>query len=232
MLRPRESIFAFRDAIALERISRKSGKVKSSARKLKKKSTSEKAPRSYDNSSRAQRVKADRQLIVQTMVQILVEKKGTEATFEEIAERTGISERTIYRFFKNKTELHRETNLYLTDYLKAGMDQIGSMDMASFAKHTFELFDRNEPLVLAYIYSSFGQEARKLFREKLNQAIIAKVRQEKPLELTPENLKKIAVIVSLVNAKIWHDIKVDFGFSGTQMGDSMAWAIRSLIDAL
>ncbi len=191
-----------------------------------------KRPRAYDNSTRAGKSAETQKAILESLVQLLVEKKGGEFTFEELAERTGISERTIFRFYGNKEELHRELSAYLMSYLKVGMEKIGVMDIATFAKDSFELFDRHEPLMLAYIYSSFGQEARKLFREKLNATIIEKILSEKPVEMNEANKKKIAVIVSMINAKIWHDIKTDFGFSGQQMGDSIAWAVRSLIRSL
>lgn len=199
---------------------------------IKTKQKLKRSVRPYDNTARAEKSAETQKAILLSLVQLLVEKKGGEVTFEEIAKRTGISERTIFRFYGNKEELHRELSAYLVTYLKAGMEKISVMNVAAFAKDSFELFDRYEPLMLAYIYSSFGQEARKLFREKLNAAIIEKILSEKPVEQTETNKKRIAVIVSLINAKVWHDIKTDFGFNGAEIGDSIAWAVRTLIRAL
>ncbi len=186
--------------------------------------------RAYDNASRAKKSSQNQKLIVETLVELLVERKGGEVTFEAIAKRAKISDRTIYRFFKDKEALHQEMDRYLLTYLQAGMEQLDTMDVAGFAKNAYALFDRHEPLLIAYLYSPFGQEARLMFRKKLNHFIIAKVMQQKKLTMTKDTEKKLAVVVSLVNAKIWHDIRSDFGYTGQEMGDTMKWAVDTLLN--
>ena len=191
------------------------------------------ARRGYDNSARTEKAKANQQHIIETLVEFLVERKGGEVTFEEIAQRSGISERTIYRFFRNKEELHRETNEYLTSYLRDGMQKIEALNVAGFGKEAFSLFDKYENLTLAYLYSRFGQEARVLFRARLNEAVIANILEEKPVDRNdPIVAKKLALITTLISAKIWSDIKTDFGYTGEQIGDTVEWALKALINAL
>lgn len=205
---------------------------KARGRKPAPKSGDKSPARGYDNSARVQKSVANQQLILQTLVKLLVEKKGAEVTFEEIAESTGISERTIYRFYKNKEELHRELNVYLTGYLREGVENIGAMKIPAFAKYSFELFDRYEDLFTAYVTSTFGQEARRVFRQKLNLAIIEKILAERGITLDVETHRRLAVIVSLISAKVWHDVRVDFGFNGKEMAGPIEWAVQTLLDSL
>lgn len=188
--------------------------------------------RAYDNSSRRQSSEANRKLILETLVILLVEKKGAEVTFKEIAARCGLAERSIFRFYEDKAALHAEMDHYLTTYIEASVAQLRELDVAGFAKNAFRLFDQYESLVQAYIYSPFGQTARMLFRKKLNKLITMKLVQEKPLPAGEETAKRIAIICSLINAKIWNDIKIDHGYSGAEMGDAVKWAIDALVKSL
>lgn len=186
--------------------------------------------RGYNNESRRQKSEASRQTIIETLVKLLVERKGGTVTFEEIAKASGVSVRSVYRFFKDKETLHEAMDNYLFSYLSAGEEQLAKLDVGGFGRNAFELFDKYENLTLAYLYSPFGLEARKLFRKKLNDSIKTKILERRPINMTPENEKKLALIMSIVNAKIWHDIKTDSGYTGVEMGPSVDWALRTLID--
>ena len=201
----------------------------------KKKSRNEHAkksnkPRKYDNSSRSAKSEQTEKNIIQALVALLVERRGGEVAMDEIAQKTGISERTIFRFFKDKKTLHQAMDEYLFSYLQASAEQMQALDFVGFGKNAYLLFDRHESLTMAYLLSPFGQEARTLFRKKLNQAMVTKIAAEKKLEVTPERLRRLALITSLVNAKIWYDIKTDFGFSGAEMSQSVEWALTTLLE--
>lgn len=182
--------------------------------------------------ARLEKVGETRKVIIETLVEFLVERKGGVVTFEEIAERSGISVRSIYRLFSDKESLHRAMDEYLLSYLAAGDQNLAELDVPGFGRKAFSLFEKHDKLMMAYLYSPFGQEMRMLFRKKLNTAMTAKILAKKKIDLNPENRHRLALIVSLVNAKIWHDIKVDTGFTGDEMGPALQWALTALIDAL
>lgn len=188
-----------------------------------------KSKRSYNNASREEASAQNRQVIIQTLVDLLVEKKGGDVTFSEIAKRSGLAERSIYRFYNDKAAMHTELDQYLTYYVQSSVEKLQDMSVSEFAKNAFYLFDQYESLVLAYVYSPFGREARQRFHIQLNKLIEEKLLKQKPMKKNQDLAKKVAVICSLINAKIWHDIREDFGYSGAEMGDTIKWAIESLI---
>ncbi len=188
------------------------------------------AKREYDNASRRLKSQENRKIIVDTLVQLLVEKKGGEVTFEAIAKRAKISERTIYRFFKDKAALHQEIDRLLASFLAEGYSRIADLPLPEFGRFAFKLFDRHEPLVFAYLFSPFGYEARCAFRKRLNQAVIAKVHANFPKSNSPDKQKRIAFITALISAKVWHDIRIDYDYTGEEMGDSIAWAVETLLN--
>lgn len=188
------------------------------------------AKRGYDNALRRKKSEENQKLIIDTLVHLLVEKKGGEVTFEAIAKRAKISERTIYRFFKDKAALHQEMGRYISAFLTEGYSRVDELHAPDFGTFAFTLFDKYEPLVDAYLYSRFGYDARRAFRKRLNEAIIKNIHDKKPHTSHPEKAKRLAFVASLISAQLWHDIRVDFGYSGEEMGDTVAWAISTLLE--
>jgi AcrR family transcriptional regulator len=201
-------------------------------KKTRKKAKPRIKTRAYDNSRRTKTSAENKQQIVTALVELLVEKKGGDVTFKEIAERTGLAERSIYRFYEDKETLHGELDQYLSSYLEASVNQMQQLSVSGFAQNAFLLFDKHQALVQAYLYSPFGRTARILFRKKLNKLIAAKILSEIKIDSTPEVNKKIAVISALINAKIWDDIRSDHGFSGSEIGVTIKWAVECLIKGL
>jgi AcrR family transcriptional regulator len=186
----------------------------------------------YDVSSRVKKTQELHAKIIETFVALLADKRGADVKIEEVAERSGISERTIYRLFNDKEHLGTATEQYMQNYLLASAQDVGLMELPAYAQHLFVKFDKHENLVLAYLYSKFGIEYRTHFRQKFNQILIAKILHDKKLTMTKARERKLAVIVSLINAKIWHDMRTDFGLKGADAGEAIAEAVALLLQAL
>jgi AcrR family transcriptional regulator len=186
--------------------------------------------RSYDNSTRQEKVEQSQTKIIEAMVQFLVERKGGDVKIDELAKRTKISQRTIFRFFTDKTALLEATDQYLQSYLQSSMAQVTEMSFMGFAKNVFSIFDRNEGLVMAYMFSPFGQNARDIFRKKLNRILLDRIQSERNIQMTKERERKLALIVTLINAKLWYDVRTDFGYSGAEIGETVEWAISTLLE--
>lgn len=189
-----------------------------------------KVKRQYDNTARAEKSKQTELSIVKTYVELLVEKRGGEVPLGEVAKRTGISQRTIFRFFEDKETLHAAMDNYLLSYLQASITQMSSLDFVGFAKNAFALFDKNEDLTTAYVLSPFGNKARELFRAKLSAAMITRIVNEKKIDLNDKTRKRLALVTALVNAKIWYDLKNENGYSGQDMAEALDWALTSLLE--
>lgn len=203
----------------------------------KKRSTSARTARAkksrvYDNSARFEKSQQTQKVIIESLVALLVERRGGDVQFDEVAKKSGVSERTIFRFFKDKEALLKATDTYLQSFVAASVDKIQEMDVSGFAKNSFILFDEFENLTMAYLYSPFGQQARALFRKKLHQLLISKISEKKKLQHSREEEVRLALTVSLVNAKIWDDLRTDFGFSGREIGEAVAWSIQHLLEHL
>lgn len=207
--------------------------IKKEAKALSKRSkaqpTNKRPRRKYNNSSRSEKSQQTQKAIIDALVALLVERKGGDVPVEDIAKRSGINQRTLFRFFKDKKSLHQAMNSHIAAYLQSSSENLKTMNFVGFSKYVFELFDRHEALTTAYVLSPLGNETRSLLRKKLNHAMIAQICHEQKRPLTPELQKRLAILTSLVNAKIWYDLRSDYGYSGKEMADTLEWALTTLL---
>ena len=102
-----------------------------------------KKSRAYNNSGRSEKSEQTRINIIEALVALLVERRGQDVPMEDLAKKTGITQRTIFRFFNDKKTLHAAMDTYLLSYLQAGTEQMQSLDFIGFAKNAYALFDKH-----------------------------------------------------------------------------------------
>lgn len=185
-----------------------------------------KTARTYDNTLRAEQSQRTQQLILETMVALLVERRGGEVQIQEIAKKSGVSERSIFRLFKDRQAMLAAIDSYVTNFIQTGVAKMQDKGIIEFAKELFILFDKNENMVIAYLYSPFGRQARVVMRRKLNKVILDKLLEGS--EMPAQDASKYALITSMINARLWDDMRSDFNLKGEEIGDAVAWAIRTL----
>lgn len=188
--------------------------------------------RVYDNSLRKEKADQTQKHIIETYVNLLAERRGADVSIEELAATSKISQRTVFRLFKDKDALYRATDLYIEQFVQVSFQKIQQTDILSFTKDVFNLFEEHENLMMAYMFSSFGVTTREIFRKRLNKLLIDQIMAAKNLKITRLIETRLAVIVTLINVKIWHDIRSDFKHSSKEIGQAVSWAIENLIRVL
>ncbi len=191
-----------------------------------------KKPRKYDNSARAEKSNNNRQKIIENYVSLLVEKRGEEISLEELAVRADLSTRTLFRFFGDKKSLTRELETYLETYVTQVAGNLQVMTVEDFAEFSFQVFDQYESLILAYLYTNFGQQSRVLFRRKFNALVMEKIKAQIPLTTSKEEQQRVHLVITLINANLWSDLRNVYGETGAEMGKTMKWATSTLLNNL
>ena len=118
---------------------------------------------------------------------------------------------------------------YLLSYVSAGIKQLDAFNFVDFGKNVIKVFEENESITIAYVLSPLGQEARTLFRKKLNQLMMEKIAAERNIKITKENFPRLAMTVNLVNAKIWYDLRTEHRLTGKEIEDAMGWGLDALL---
>ena len=203
-----------------------SGPMKSATRR--KTPSKKQTARVYNNRARSDASAKNREAIILALVDLLAENSGGDVGIAEIAKRSKISQRTLFRFFKDKSALIEATRDYVGRYLIDANKHLQDLDLPSFSKLIFGEFDREPKLTMAYVLSPFGQTARTLMRKSLNKTLIARFVKDYGVKVSAKNERKISFIVSLLNARVWYEMKTDFGMTGAESGEILTWAINTL----
>lgn len=199
--------------------------AKKSPRKANKK-------REYNNSSRQEKADQTQKQIIETYINLLAEKRGAEVPIEELAKAASVSQRTVFRFFKDKKALHDSTDAHIQNYVHASLQKLESTDIFQFTRNAFNLFAEYENLMMAYMFSPYGVETRLIFRKRLNKILLDQILAFKKIKLSRLIETRLAVIVTLINVKVWYDIRSDFKHSTDEIGSAVSWSIEQLIKAL
>lgn len=186
--------------------------------------------RMYDNSARQQQSESNKTRIIEKYVELLVEKRGDEISLEELAEKAEVSARTLYRFFGDKKSLSNELEIYLNRYLTSVNENVNSMSIDEFTAFSFKIFDKYSLLLQSYLYTNFGQASRRIFRKKLNELLLEKIKAQSKNKNIEE--KKALFIVSLISANIWSDLKDIHQISGEEIATTAQWAVKTLLSGL
>lgn len=206
--------------------------LKNKDKRTKKSIRKNKPKRDYNNSSRQEKANHTQQHIIITYIKLLADKRGGEVAIDELAQAAKVSQRTVFRFFQDKNALHKSTDAYIQQYVHSGLATLQATDIFQFTRNAFNLFAEHENLMMAYMFSPYGVETRVIFRKKLNQILLDQILAYKKIKLTRVIETRLAVIVTLINVKVWYDIRSDFKHSTEEIGNAVSWSIEQLIKAL
>jgi AcrR family transcriptional regulator len=198
---------------------------------VKKKSI--KPVRDYNNAKRREKAEINKQKIIQLYVDMLVKANGDDVPLQLLAKKSKISLRTLFRFFGDKDSLNQEIENFTTAYFSTIEERLQTMSFAEYAEFTYKVFDQYEKLFIAYLLTSFGQKSREVFRIKFYGLLLGKLQKELSLpaisSLQREYQMRMKVIVTLLNARLWKDMRDSFDHSGAEMAASIRWLIETLL---
>ena len=176
-----------------------------------------------------------RRAILEAMVDVIMETDGIGFSVQAVAERAGVTHRTIYNHFPTREALCDAFSDYVDGLLVASSgapEPTGSLAsiplLVEDLYRTLALRDRH---ARAYVMLMIGNRRpmsawrkRSLMAEKL----IAR-EQSGRIPLTPRQVT--AVIRMFVSTMGWHLLTEQCGLSTDEAAAASAWATRTLIDA-
>ena len=177
-----------------------------------------------------------RRAILEALVDVIMEKDGIGFSVQAVADRAGVTHRTIYNHFPTRQALCDAFSDYVDELLAAssGAPEEPTWSLASIPLlveglyRTLALRDRH---ARAYVMLMIGNRRpmsawrkRSLMAEKL----IAR-EQSGRIPLTPRQVT--AVIRLFVSTLGWHLLTEQCGLSTDEAAAASAWATRTLLDA-
>jgi AcrR family transcriptional regulator len=182
-------------------------------------------------SLRERRRKETAEAIIEEVLNLIAEAGIDQLTMASVAERAGVSLRTLYRYFPDRTSLltaglarHDQSVPFQSP---THADEIGAVYGAVFPR-----FDDTPEIVQAVVTARLAGSVRWEARSKRVreiEAALSPVCDHLPREQA-ENAT--AIIVYLANALAWLSLRDESGLDGHRSGAAITWAIDTLISDL
>jgi AcrR family transcriptional regulator len=190
-----------------------------------------KARRPYASRLRERQQDETRNLILQALGEEILRSRPGEFSLPEVAERAGVSVRTVYRHFGSREQLVEAMQAYAVRRVTPAPPTTLE-ELLAFPPKLFATFDAHAPWVEAMVRAGVGSAVRsagKPGRIALFKALTAPAVAHLPPE---EALAVQALVKHLVSAETWLAMREDFGVSGEAAGHAVSRTLRALLGAL
>jgi AcrR family transcriptional regulator len=180
-------------------------------------------------SLREQHALATRERILGAVADLLEAGGTQELTVPAVAEASGVSLRTIYRYYPTREALLEGAGRWIGDELLEHRYPRDLDEVADLYREGARDFDARPGLVRALAFSQLGQQVRGYRRRERLDAISRSLRSELTNLNEPELRQAEAVLAYLHNMLAYTTLREESGLSGAEIGEAVGWAIRTLI---
>jgi AcrR family transcriptional regulator len=183
-------------------------------------------------SLREQHAMATRERILSAVAELLEQGEADDLTMPGVAAASGVSLRTVYRYYPTREELLEAVGRWIGDELlrlpiPRDLDEVADQFQAACRQ-----FDDRPGLVRAMALSQVGQRVRGYRRHERLDAIGQALQAEVGGLSARDRRAAEAVLGYLHNMLAYTTIREETGLSGAEIGDATAWAIRTLVEDL
>src|SRR5581483_10929384 len=170
-----------------------------------------------------------RQRILAAVAELLERDGAEELTMPQVAEVSGISLRTVYRYYPTREQLLEAAGRWIgAELLRQGYPQ-SLDDVADTFEPACREFDRHPGLVRAMALSQLGRQARQRRRNERLRAIRKALEEEVGGLSERERRQAEAVLAYLHNMLAYTTLREEHDLSGEEIGAALGWAIRTLV---
>ena len=178
---------------------------------------------------REQQAQTARERILAAVAELLEEGGADDLTVPDVAARSGISLRTVYRYYPTRRQLLDAAGRWIGGELLRQDYPHSLDDVADTFQQGCREFDRHPGLVRAMALSQLGREVRSSRRSERLDAIRTALRDEAG-DLPDNELRQAeAVLAYLHNMLAFTTLREEHGLDGEEVGEALGWAIRTLV---
>jgi AcrR family transcriptional regulator len=147
-----------------------------------------------------------------------------------LAERAGVSVRTIYRYFPTKKDLLEQFGEWLDDQVAGTSATEGIETIEAQIAEGFAAFDDNEEIIRAQWVTPTGRKLREARYRARRTPYRRAIENAAPNLPAAEKKRALALLGYLVSSRTWYVMKDEYGLDGRESGKAVAWAIKLLMD--
>ena len=184
-------------------------------------------------SLREQQAELTRELILEAVADRLERDDPTDISVPEIAAASGVSLRTVYRYYPTRQELLAAAAEWINERYLGGLGFPETVDeLLVHLPQAFETFGKHPRLVRTMALTEVGRSVRASRREQRLAAMrkaLAEVTDNLPRR---ERRRAEAIFGSLYDMSTWVSMHEEAGLNGREAGEAVAWAVETLVDDL
>lgn len=152
--------------------------------------------------------------------------EGGRVNHDAVAERAGLSRRTVYRYFPDQDSLRQATWRMLGP--PVGMPQ-SLKGLLEGLETTFTNFDSKAGAMTVTMASPEGRAIRNVMKPQRVEAYRSIVAEATSDLGEPDRTYAAAIIQLLASGFAWREMRDQWDMSGTEMGTAVRWAIKTLL---
>jgi AcrR family transcriptional regulator len=180
-------------------------------------------------SLREQHAELTRERILSAVAELLESGQADDLTVPSVAAVSGVSLRTVYRYYPTREKLLEAAGRWIGDDLFKHPYPRDLHETAERFRVDCAHFDERPGLVRALALSQLGREVRSHRRQERMKAIRQALHDEVGALPEAELRQAEAVIGYLHNMLAYITLHEENGMSGAEVGEAMAWAISTLV---
>lgn len=167
--------------------------------------------------------------ILDAAVELIEEAGEAPLTIMAVADRAGVTDRTVYRHFETRDALVRATWSHMQQRVASRGFPRTAEEMVQSPPRLFPRFDAARGLVRASLYSPAGLDMRMSSNDERREATLASVTDAFPI--ADQNwLRRRAAIAQLINsAYAWEVMGQYWGLDGDEAGKAASEALAVLL---
>lgn len=173
-----------------------------------------------------------RDAIMDALAETIHQQGLHDFSVQDVADRAGVSHRTVYRHFPGRDALldglARELDA-LFDERDLPILPENASDISEQLRIAFRLFGERPSLIRAVAVGALSTGIQPGTRKERDRVFRAKIEEAAGCLPDPEARKASAVIRYLANSLAWVVLTDQLGLDEEEVGDAVAWAVDTLL---
>lgn len=175
-----------------------------------------------------------RETILRALVDVISEGGLAGFSVQEVADRAGVSHRTVYRYYPSRDDLLAG----LVEWVESRMVELGAPfsaedagELADSVRANMAVFDELADGVEAMTRFSFGTGIEPARRDE-RTVMFTNIAERELRGCDPEQVRAVAALVRLlVSTRAWLTLRQDGVMPHEHTGPAIAWAVEVLLEA-
>ena len=188
---------------------------------------------SYDMMSGTTQKASTRDRIMRALASEVLERGAHDFSVQGVADRAGISHRTVYRYFPTREDLFHAYGGWLDEQLGDGAYELprGLGELAAASVGVFERFERVPLLAEAYV-RILATGAAVAVHDTRKRAFVNLVKRDARDVDKRHQLALAAVLRQVVSSATWAQAREEFGVGGEELGEVVKWIVDLVREAV